>query len=92
MASSRSVQYSQKLTLSLQTPLTQARQGRHLAVPPAAEPVSQRVEVNWQRLNPLLERWIPFPRVLHSYPQARFAARHLGSVRMRRQPFPLSAP
>jgi hypothetical protein len=24
----------------------------------------------------LLERWIPFPRVLHPYPQARFAARH----------------
>jgi hypothetical protein len=23
-----------------------------------------------------LERWIPFPRVLHPYPQARFAARH----------------
>jgi hypothetical protein len=30
----------------------------------------------WQRLYPLLERWIPFPRVLHPYPQARFAARH----------------
>ena len=37
---------------------------------------SQRAEMNWQRLNPLLERWIPFPRVLHPYPQARFAARH----------------
>jgi RNA-directed DNA polymerase len=37
---------------------------------------SQRAELNWQRLNPLLERWIPFPRVLHPYPQARFAATH----------------
>jgi hypothetical protein len=24
----------------------------------------------------LLDRWIPFPRVLHPYPQQRFAARH----------------
>src|SRR5499427_4794418 len=37
---------------------------------------SQRGERPWQRLNLLLERWIPFPRVLHPYPQARFAARH----------------
>jgi RNA-directed DNA polymerase len=37
---------------------------------------SQRAELDWQRLNPLLERWIPFPRVLHPYPQARFAATH----------------
>jgi RNA-directed DNA polymerase len=37
---------------------------------------SQRGETPWQRLYPLLERWIPFPRVLHPYPQARFAARH----------------
>jgi RNA-directed DNA polymerase len=38
---------------------------------------SQRGERPWQRLNLLLERWIPFPRVLHPYPQARFTARHL---------------
>ena len=37
---------------------------------------SQRAKVNWQRLTPLLERWIPFPRVLHPYPQARFAVTH----------------
>jgi group II intron reverse transcriptase/maturase len=37
---------------------------------------SQRGERPWQRLTALLERWIPFPRVLHPYPQARFAARH----------------
>jgi RNA-directed DNA polymerase len=37
---------------------------------------SQRGQMSWQRLNRLLERWIPFPRVLHPYPQARFAVRH----------------
>ena len=37
---------------------------------------SQRGEKPWQRLYALLERWLPFPRVLHPYPQTRFAARH----------------
>jgi RNA-directed DNA polymerase len=37
---------------------------------------SQRGQVSWQRHTPLLDRWIPFPRVLHPYPQQRFAARH----------------
>ena len=37
---------------------------------------SQRAEMNWQRLSRLLERWIPPPRVLHPYPQVRFAVRH----------------
>jgi hypothetical protein len=37
---------------------------------------SQRGKVSWQRLNPLLDRWSPIPRVLHPYPEARFAARH----------------
>src|SRR5512146_2906319 len=37
---------------------------------------SQRGEKPWQRLYALLERWIPFPRVLHPYPQQRFAVRH----------------
>jgi len=37
---------------------------------------SQRAEKPWQRLSALLERWIPFPRVLHPYPQARFADRY----------------
>ena len=38
---------------------------------------SQRGQKPWQRLYPLLGRWIPFPRVLHPYPQVRFAAIHL---------------
>ena len=37
---------------------------------------SQRAQVRWARLTPLLNRWIPRPRVLHPYPMARFAARH----------------
>jgi len=37
---------------------------------------SQRGQVSWQRHKPLLDRWIPFPQVLHPYPQKRFAARH----------------
>lgn len=37
---------------------------------------SQRAGVNWKRLTPLLDRWIPEPRVLHPYPDARFYAKH----------------
>jgi len=36
----------------------------------------QRAQVRWARLTPLLNRWIPRPRILHPYPMARFAARH----------------
>ena len=37
---------------------------------------SQRARVRWDRLSPLLARWIPQPRILHPYPDARFAATH----------------
>jgi RNA-directed DNA polymerase len=37
---------------------------------------SQRAQVGWARLNPLLNRWIPQPRVLHPYPDKRFDAIH----------------
>src|SRR5215469_11794124 len=37
---------------------------------------SQRAQVRWDRLYPLLNRWIPRPRILHPYPSARFAATH----------------
>ena len=33
-------------------------------------------ELGWDRLNPLLDRWIPQPRVLHPYPDKRFDAIH----------------
>lgn len=37
---------------------------------------SQRARMCWQRITPLLDRWIPYPRILHPYPQVRFAARY----------------
>ena len=37
---------------------------------------SQRAQVGWDRLYPLLSRWIPRPHVLHPYPMARFAVMH----------------
>jgi group II intron reverse transcriptase/maturase len=37
---------------------------------------SQRARVRWDRLNSLSDRWIPIPRVLHPYPDSRFAATH----------------
>jgi len=37
---------------------------------------SQRAKVRWARLSPVLTRWIPQPRILHPYPDARFAASH----------------
>ena len=37
---------------------------------------SQRAEMRWERLTPILNRWIPPPRVLHPYPDARFYATH----------------
>jgi RNA-directed DNA polymerase len=37
---------------------------------------SQRAQMRWGRLIPLLNRWIPQPRILHPYPDARFAATH----------------
>jgi RNA-directed DNA polymerase len=37
---------------------------------------SQKGRKSWQRLSPLFTRWIPEPRVLHPYPEQRFAATH----------------
>jgi group II intron reverse transcriptase/maturase len=37
---------------------------------------SQKGRKSWERLSPLLKRWIPRPHVLHPYPEQRFAARH----------------
>lgn len=34
---------------------------------------SQRAQVGWDRFYPLLNLWIPRPRILHPYPSARFA-------------------
>jgi RNA-directed DNA polymerase len=37
---------------------------------------SQRPNVSWKRIGPLFDRWLPPPRVLHPYPDARFDAKH----------------
>src|SRR4051794_6578391 len=37
---------------------------------------SQRARVGWDRLTSILARWIPQPRTLHPYPDARFNATH----------------
>ena len=37
---------------------------------------SQRRPISWTRMLVLAERWLPTPRVLHPYPEARFAAHH----------------
>jgi len=37
---------------------------------------SQRPSVSWRRIGPLFDRWLPAPRVLHPYPDARFDATH----------------
>ena len=37
---------------------------------------SQKRRMSWERLNPLLDRWIPVPRVLHPHPTERFLAMH----------------
>jgi RNA-directed DNA polymerase len=36
----------------------------------------QRVRYNWARMNRLVERWLPMPRILHPWPERRFAASH----------------
>ncbi len=37
---------------------------------------SQRGWLSWPRLSRKLDRWMPLPRVLHPYPEQRFAATH----------------
>jgi len=39
---------------------------------------SQRAQIRWKRITSVLQRWIPPPRVLHPYPEARFYATHPG--------------
>jgi len=37
---------------------------------------SQKRQFNWAKMRKLIEYWIPTPRVLHPYPETRFAATH----------------
>jgi RNA-directed DNA polymerase len=38
---------------------------------------SQRSRMTWERFWPLVDRWIPSAKILHSHPNVRFDARHL---------------
>jgi group II intron reverse transcriptase/maturase len=37
---------------------------------------SQRVDLNWARMNKLIDDWLPKPRILHPWPEKRFAVTH----------------
>ena len=37
---------------------------------------SQRTNTTWGRMQRLVKRWLPAPKVLHPYPEARFDVRH----------------
>ena len=37
---------------------------------------SQRARKRWELLTPIFKRWLPYPRNLHPYPDARFYATH----------------
>jgi hypothetical protein len=37
---------------------------------------SQRARKTWAQLAPIFDKWIPYSRVLHPYPEARFYATH----------------
>jgi hypothetical protein len=37
---------------------------------------SQQRPISWERILAMAQRWLPQPRVLHSYPAVRFAASH----------------
>jgi group II intron reverse transcriptase/maturase len=39
---------------------------------------SQRGHVTWERIRRLAKRWLPTPRILHPWPDARFHAKTLG--------------
>jgi hypothetical protein len=44
---------------------------------------SQKAGLSWERMHRLLEVWIPRPRVLHPWPEVRFAVRNQDRSRMR---------
>jgi len=37
---------------------------------------SQRSRMTWARIEALANRWLPFPKILHPYPNLRFDAKH----------------
>lgn len=37
---------------------------------------SQRQRITWDRMSRIATEWLPVPRILHPWPEARFAAKH----------------
>jgi RNA-directed DNA polymerase len=37
---------------------------------------SQKTRVNWTRMHRIVTRWLPPDRVMHPFPETRFAATH----------------
>jgi RNA-directed DNA polymerase len=37
---------------------------------------SQRSKIRWDQFGPLIDRFLPLPRILHPYPEERFDAKH----------------
>ena len=37
---------------------------------------SQKTRINWARMRQIANRWLPPARVMHPYPEARFAVTH----------------
>jgi RNA-directed DNA polymerase len=37
---------------------------------------SERTDLNWDRMNRLIDEWLPRPRILHPWPSLRFAVTH----------------
>ena len=38
---------------------------------------SERTKLNWEQMKQLLDTWLPKPRILHPWPDKRFAVRYL---------------
>ena len=37
---------------------------------------SQKSRVNWKRMTQIADEWLPQPRILHPWPDQRFAVKH----------------
>ena len=55
----------------------------HLATWRTARRRSQRHRLNWTRMNRLLEQWLPAARIVHAWPEERFAVRTRGKSPVR---------
>ena len=42
---------------------------------------SQKDRTGWDRINKLADQWLPKPRILHPWPDQRFAVKHPSRMR-----------